>query len=232
MRIQGLQRWFFVIVFLAYWNGVWAGTTGKIVGQVVDAETGEPLPGANIQIEGTPMGAATDEDGQFLIINVPVGTYTVEVVAERPLVRRDQTASIAEFSGEDIRQLPVETFQEVLSLQAGVTVDPAGGIHIRGGRSSEITYIVDGIPITDEYSGLPSVSVENNVIEELRLVSGAFNAEYGKAMSGVVNIVTREGGNRWEVDGRGYVGDYVSSHRSIFMNIDNIKPSAIQNEFK
>ncbi len=269
MRIQGLQRWFFVIVFLAYWNGVWAGTTGKIVGQVVDAETGEPLPGANIQIEDTPMGAATDEDGQFLIINVPVGTYTVtasmigyqtvkktgvrvtsdfttrlqfrlkpsalqlgetvEVVAERPLVRRDQTASIAEFSGEDIRQLPVETFQEVLSLQAGVTVDPAGGIHIRGGRSSEITYIVDGIPITDEYSGLPSVSVENNVIEELRLVSGAFNAEYGKAMSGVVNIVTREGGHRWEVDGRGYVGDYVSTHRNIFMNIDNVKPSAIQN---
>ncbi len=252
--------------FLGYMN---AGTTGKIVGQVVDGENGEPLPGANIQVEGTMLGAATDEDGQFVILNVPPGTYTVvasmigyqtvrkkevrvtsdfttrlkfilnptalelgetvEVVAKRPLVRRDQTASIAEFSGDDIRQLPVETFQEVLSLQAGVTVDPAGGIHIRGGRSSEITYIVDGIPITDEYSGLPSVSVENNVIEELRLVSGAFNAEYGRAMSGVVNIVTREGGNRWSMDGRFYLGDYISQHSNIFMNINALNPLAIQN---
>ncbi len=270
MKLQ--SHWIFLLVLgiaLLAPRQLPAGTTGKIVGQVVDGETGDPLPGANIQIEGTSLGAATDVDGQFLIINVPPGTYTVvasmigyqtvkksqvrvtsdfttrlrfvlhpttlelgetvEVVAERPLVRRDQTASLAEFSGEEIRQLPVETFQEVLSLQAGVTVDPAGGLHIRGGRSSEITYIVDGIPITDEYSGLPTVAVENNVIEELRLVSGAFNAEYGRAMSGVVNIVTREGGPHWQLDGRAYIGDYLSAHRTIFMNIGAINPLAIQN---
>jgi hypothetical protein len=54
-----------------------AGTTGKIAGRVSDSETGEPLPGANIQLEGTTMGSATDLDGDFFVINIQPGTYTV-----------------------------------------------------------------------------------------------------------------------------------------------------------
>ena len=53
--------------------------TGKIVGQITDAETGEPLPGANVLIEGTFLGAAADIDGNFLILNVDPGTYTIKV---------------------------------------------------------------------------------------------------------------------------------------------------------
>jgi len=59
-------------------NFVFAGTTGKIAGTVTDAETGEPLPGANIIIEGTSMGAATDLKGYYVILNVPPGTYTLK----------------------------------------------------------------------------------------------------------------------------------------------------------
>jgi hypothetical protein len=55
-----------------------AATTGKIAGTVKDANTGEPLPGANIIIEGTSMGASVDLNGQYFIINVPVGTYVVK----------------------------------------------------------------------------------------------------------------------------------------------------------
>ena len=51
---------------------------GKIAGTVTDASTGEPLPGVNVQIEGTDMGAATNLDGQYTIINVPPGTYDVQ----------------------------------------------------------------------------------------------------------------------------------------------------------
>ena len=54
-----------------------AGITGKVRGKVVDKETGDPLPGTNVLIEGTTMGAATDLDGVYIILNVPVGTYTV-----------------------------------------------------------------------------------------------------------------------------------------------------------
>lgn len=55
----------------------WSGTTGKIAGVVTDKDNGEPLPGANIVIDGTTMGAASDLRGQYSIINVPPGVYTV-----------------------------------------------------------------------------------------------------------------------------------------------------------
>ena len=55
-----------------------AGTTGKISGRVVDAKTKEPLPGVNVQIENTTMGAATNDQGYYVILNVPPGTYSVK----------------------------------------------------------------------------------------------------------------------------------------------------------
>jgi len=50
---------------------------GKIAGKVVDKETKEPLPGASVIIQGTTLGAATDASGNYVILNVPAGTYTV-----------------------------------------------------------------------------------------------------------------------------------------------------------
>ncbi len=50
---------------------------GKIAGKVIDKETREPLPGASVLIQGTTLGAATDANGNYVILNVPAGTYTV-----------------------------------------------------------------------------------------------------------------------------------------------------------
>ena len=58
---------------------VFAGSTGKISGNVIDASTGEGLPFANVFINGTGMGAATDIDGHFTILNVPPGVYSVKI---------------------------------------------------------------------------------------------------------------------------------------------------------
>ncbi len=57
---------------------VFAATTGKIAGTVTDAKTGEPLPGVNVVIQGTTMGAATNLEGYFSILNVPPGNYTLK----------------------------------------------------------------------------------------------------------------------------------------------------------
>ncbi len=57
---------------------LFSATTGKIIGVVVDQATGEPLPGANVLIEGTSLGAATNAQGGFIILNVPPGTYTLK----------------------------------------------------------------------------------------------------------------------------------------------------------
>jgi outer membrane receptor protein involved in Fe transport len=57
---------------------LFAGVTGKIRGKVVDRESKEPLVGANVALEGTSMGARTDVDGEYTILSVPAGTYSVK----------------------------------------------------------------------------------------------------------------------------------------------------------
>jgi hypothetical protein len=56
---------------------LFAGDTGKIVGKVTDSETGETLSGVNILLKGTSMGAASDTDGNYIILNVPAASYTI-----------------------------------------------------------------------------------------------------------------------------------------------------------
>ncbi|GAB4176307.1 MAG: hypothetical protein Kow00108_11620 [Calditrichia bacterium] len=246
-----------------------AGVTGKISGTVTDKNTGEPLVGANVLIEGQLLGASTDADGYFVILNIPPGTYTVkcdyigyqgkvvsgvkvtpdfttrldfelqeaalelgdviEVVAEREVIKKDLTASQSNVSSDDIENLPTETFQDVLQIQAGITRDDVGGFHIRGGRSSEVAFWVDGVSVTDAFDGSVGIEVDNNAIQNLQVISGTFNAEYGQAMSGIVNIVTKEGGQKFEGNMTLYTGDYISGDKDIFWNIDNVSPRHIQN---
>ncbi len=240
-----------VITFLAAWLN--AGTTGKIVGNVTDASTGDGLAGVNVIIENTALGAATDLDGNYLIIGVPPGAYTllatfisykdtrvtgvvvnidkttrvdfqlqpatleldeeIVVVADRPLVKKDLTSTESSIGRDVIETLPVESMSEVVNLQAGI-VDG----HFRGGRTGEVLYMINGIPVNDVYSGASAIEVENNAIQELNVISGTFNAEYGQAMSGVVNVVTKEGGNSYEVNLSGYGGSYATAHKDIFWN--------------
>jgi len=51
---------------------------GKISGTVTDATSGEPLPGVNVQVAGTQMGAVTNIQGQYFILNVAPGSYTIK----------------------------------------------------------------------------------------------------------------------------------------------------------
>jgi outer membrane receptor protein involved in Fe transport len=134
---------------------------------------------------------------------------SVTVTAERPLVRKDMTSSLSTVGADEIRDLPVQSMEDGLELQAGV-VRTGGQMHIRGGRSSEIAYWVDGVSTTDVFNGSSGVTVENSAIQELQVVSGTFNAEYGQAMSGIVKVITKEGGNKLTGDVSGYVGDYLS----------------------
>ena len=134
----------------------------------------------------------------------------VTIVAERPLVRMDMTSSLASVSSEEIAVLPVQSVSDVLELQAGIIRD-GGNLHIRGGRSGEIAYWIDGVATTDVFSGRMGLQVENNSVEELQVISGTFNAEYGQAMSGIINIVTKEGKSSYSGMLEGWVGDYVSS---------------------
>ncbi len=248
---------------------LWAGITGKISGRVTDSQTGEPLPGVNMIVEGTTLGAATDLKGYFVILNVRPGVYTLKasmmgykptevknlrvsidlttevdfklestvleigkvitVVAERRIIRPDLTSSTAIVTSEQIANIPAEEFRDILQLQAGITVGGFGETHIRGGRSNEVAYWIDGVSVTDAYDCGLAVEVENAAIQELQVVSGTFNAEYGQAMSGVVNIVTKEGGEKYSGKLSAYSGDYLSNHKETFLDIDKVDPLAMKN---
>jgi outer membrane receptor protein involved in Fe transport len=228
-----MNKLLIVLVFIPFI--LFAGTTGKLVGTIKDAQTGEPLIGANILIEGTDFGAATNIRGEYVILNIPPGRYNVKisfigyetvvytdviiivdqttqlsaevkpqtievgevvVTAETPMIRKDLTSSISVISRDDIESLPVSTFTQLLSLQAGV-VTTGNSLHIRGGRSNEIAFLVDGMYVTDPLLGGLATQVNNDAIQEMSLLSGTFNAEYGNSMSGIVNIVTRDGTDKF-----------------------------------
>ena len=148
----------------------------------------------------------------------------VVVIAKKPLVTKDLTSTTAIISSDEIKLLPITEFQEVLNLKAGIV-----GGSVRGGRRGEVVYAIDGVPVTDVFDGSTVVDVNANSIDELQFISGAFNAEYGKALSGYVNIATQEGGNQFKGVVTSYIGDYLSNGTDIFRAIDEINPVSIRN---
>ncbi len=251
-------------LFLTFIAGIaFAGTTGKIAGKLMDAQTHDMLPAANVMIKGTTYGAATDMEGEYYIINIPPGVYTlravyigyaaveitdvkvsvdqttrvnfelqpealvgetVVAVADKPIVQKDLTSSMAKVSSDQLSILPVEDAQTVVNLQAGVVEG-----HFRGGRQNEVKYLIDGISVNDAFSGNFAMQAEVNAIQEIQVLSGTFNAEYGEALSGVVNQVTKAPGNIYTGEISLYSGDYVSTHDEVFDHIDHVSPRDVYN---
>jgi len=145
----------------------------------------------------------------------------IVVQAERPLVQKDLTASSKTVVSEEIEILPVESFFGVLATQAGVNQGAGGEIHIRGGRSNEISYLVDGLSVGNPFNtnGL-ATGVSTEAIQEMTVISGAFNAEFGQAMSGIVNLVTKEGAPKLHGSFSFWGGDNVttSSNKDLFLS--------------
>ena len=230
-----------------------AGTTGKIAGTIVDGGTGEALPMANIQIEGTHMGSASDIEGRFYILSVPPGTYrviarvmgytdavitnvkvtinqttkiniemqqevldlgeSVVIVAERPVIQKDLTTSIEVVNVEEMQQSTATEVKEAVNLQTGVFFDPIpvdpivssdgrgeARYSVRGGDQNEVLWFVDGTRMASMTearadAGGSFTAINVDAVKEIEVITGGFNAEYGQAQSGIVNVITKEGGS-------------------------------------
>ena len=217
-----------VVISFMFAQTLYAGITGTLAGTVTDKKTGDPLPGASIMIVDSYLGSAANAKGQFLVNNVPAGTFTIKaqmmgyktmiiekvnilmdlrtelnieleprvlemeevtVTANTSMIQKDVTATTHFINRKEISHLPVQSFTEVVDIQPGV----AAG-HIRGGRQEEVLYLVDGFPIQDVIEGQVGSELPINSIVDMTVQTGGFNAEYGNAMSGVVNILTQDGG--------------------------------------
>jgi outer membrane receptor protein involved in Fe transport len=221
-----------LVVVLILTQAVFGGVTGKISGKITDASTGEPMIGANVVIPDLGKGTATDLEGEFYIINIPVGAYTVKVnmigygevnitdvrvradlttplevemetqtlqsdeavivVAKRPMIQRDLTASRNTMTAEDLENIPLEDVSDIVELTAGFVNG-----HARGGRTGEVVYMVNGVSVVDPMSNNFEAEVPQSAVEEVNVYTGGFSAEYSNAQSGVVNIITKEGGSNY-----------------------------------
>lgn len=236
-----MKKWMLCMLFFSLLAStfVMAATTGKISGSVVDAETGEPLPGVNVIVEGTNLGAATDEDGSFFILRVPPGEYKVKatymgyktqsisnvrvstgrtteldfeleqtvietgeevvVVAQREKIKKDVSFSQTAMASQEVVAAPTGTdIRATIDMAPSIDRnDDTGNILIRGSFADEVGLVVDDFAKQDERHGTPIFKVTKSAIEEIQILTGGFSAEYGQARSGLINIVTKEGGNKY-----------------------------------
>lgn len=238
-----------------------AGISGKLAGQVLD-EKQQALPGANVVIMGTSLGAATDADGYFSILNIPPGTYSVQfsfigyktvtveqirvssnmtttqnvtleestieadavvIVAERPVVETNLTSSMSTVTTDEIENLPVQELQDIVNLQAGV-VDG----HFRGGRTGEVQYQINGVTVNNSFDNSSSLRIDRSLLQEVQVISGTFDAEYGQAMSGVVNAVLKSGTENFTWNAEVLLSDYMFSSSKRIVD-DKFEPLARQN---
>jgi len=138
---------------------------------------------------------------------------TVEVA--RLAQKKDQTGTIKNISGDEIRALPVENVGTVINMQAGVVNG-----HFRGGRSTEVTYLIDGVQVDETFGGSSAaVEIQPEAVQDLEIITGTFNAEYGRAMSGVVNIVTRDGGPQFEGSASAALSYYSTDNTDVFIGL-------------
>lgn len=252
MVLSSSNRWTIAVVTTVLLAAVIAvtaiaGTSGKISGVVTDRQTGEPIAGALVTVEGTNLRTRTDANGAYVLLNVPVGKYTLQaslpgedpnagstemllfqqievrdlkvsvdlnteqnltmfskpiemgtivVVAERPLVIKDRTASLRVVESAQIAALPTRGYRDLLALQPGVVMRTGDQLNVRGGRTSEVAYYVDGFSQQDPLTGVSTTQINSNDLEEVSITTGGFNAEYGWVASGAINVTTKEGGDR------------------------------------
>lgn len=122
----------------------------------------------------------------------------VVVTAERPLVEKDNTTSVVRLQSEEVSARPTTEFTDVLTTLPSVNVEN-GEVRVRGGTLDQVAFMVDGARARNPLNHSPYTRINLSSIEAMEVITGSFNAEYGEAQSGVINIVTKEGGERYEV---------------------------------
>ena len=135
----------------------------------------------------------------------------VKVEAQRPIFQRDATSTVRILDSKQYNALPTRGYQDAASIQAGVVSSQGNSnlnvqgnettnnpiLFIRGGRANEVAYFVDGFSQQDPLTGYSTTSINTNAVDQIVVMTGGFNAEYGRIMSGAVNVVTKEGGAKY-----------------------------------
>jgi len=166
----------------------------------------------------------------------------VDVTSEAPLVDTSSTQLGAVVNNRSVNELPLNTRDtyQFLQLQPGVQSqlgssggtfygsDDAGAVSVNGGRSRANNFSVNGGDANDQFVNLPTIQPTPDAIEEFRVISNTFDAEYGRNSGAVVNVVTKSGTNQWHGDIYEYFRNTVLNAQGFF---NTVKPQENQNQF-
>ncbi|OGF01016.1 MAG: hypothetical protein A2509_04435 [Candidatus Edwardsbacteria bacterium RIFOXYD12_FULL_50_11] len=124
----------------------------------------------------------------------PIMTEGIVVTAQRPIVDKELTATRRTIKIENLALMPWDTPEKAVASQPGV-VTKSQEFHIRGGRSDEVSYLLDGISVRDAVEGYSGLLVNSNALSDLNMLTGIFDAQYGEVMSGVIEASIKNGGD-------------------------------------
>ncbi len=259
------------------------GTGGRVLGRISDP-TGAVLSGVKViatnEATGVTHDSASNDSGDFVFPDLPVGTYTVsfdltgfkkavrrsialdinqvitlnmtmqlgqqqevvDVTSAAPLVDTSTTQLGAVVNNRSVNELPLNARDsyQFLQLQPGVQSqlgssggtfygsDSAGSVSVNGGRDRANNFSVNGGDANDQFVNLPTIQPTPDAIEEFRVISNTFDAEYGRNSGAVVNVVTKSGTNQWHGNVYEYFRNKVLNAQGYF---NTVKPQFNQNQF-
>lgn len=165
------------------------------------------------------------DSGQILELNFSleetiVGkTQEIVVEAEFQQVEVDESKVSHRVSSDELEELPVDDVAEAIALKSGI-VKTGDELHVRGGRSGEVQFQIDGVPVDDPLGG-GMIEVGLLGTGQSEVITGGMDAEYGNAQSAVINVSTREGGKTYEGQVR-YMTDDFGRKDKTYTNYDRL----------
>lgn len=170
-----------------------------------------PVPVGSFEVKASRVGygemvktgvkviAGLRTNTSFSLASTSTGVTTIK--AEEPLIKMNQTYTESIIGSEEIKNQVVDKFADMLVRTPGIVYENSTAntlnLHIRGGRGSEVAYIVDGINITNPIVGGAGMQVPVDAIEQMNIITAGWDAEYGEAQSGIINITTKEGREKY-----------------------------------
>jgi hypothetical protein len=167
---------------------------------------------------------------------------TVEVTSEAPQVDTTSTQLGAVINDRSVNELPLNTRDtyQFLQLQPGVQAqlgssgslfagsDDPGSVSVNGGRTRANNFSVNGGDANDQFVNTPTIQPTPDAVEEFRVITNTFDAEYGRNSGSVVNVITKSGGNTFHGNLYEYFRNTVLDSRGY---PDTTKPQLNQNQF-
>ncbi|MDI6697365.1 MAG: TonB-dependent receptor [Candidatus Saccharicenans sp.] len=177
---------------------------------------------------------------QTIVVNVTMEPAAIEeqvtVVGQSPLIDVKSTVKGAVLTKETFLSLPRgRNFESLITTVPGVSSEGiAGGISVDGASGAENMWYVDGTNVTEIHVGTRAQNVVLELVDELKVTASGYNAEFGGSMGGVVNVVTRSGGNTFRGDILGFYENnklYMQGKARDYLRLDPYDPTTQHYEY-